>query len=358
MQQKDNKLRFEGQSIFIGIDVHLKSWTVTILLEHSSHKTFSQDPEAVVLAGYLNKNFPGANYFSAYEAGFCGFSTHEALLTQGIHNIVVNPADIPTTDKERQQKEDRRDSKKIAKCLRNGELEGIYIPNEFELGLRSLVRYRRVLVKEITRNKNRIKSFLYFEGITIPQELNSASRHWSNRFSEWLRSLSLKTEYSKMVINDFLDVTRYLRSNLLKIDRFLRAEYKRKGEVGSQIRLLRSVPGIGLTGGYTFLTEIGDITRFKNLDSLCSYLGLIPSTNSSGEKEVSGGITKRSNRFLRGMIIEASWVAIRIDPSMAQCFNLLCGRMQSNRAIIRIAKKLVSKIRYVLKNNTEYVCAI
>jgi len=69
-----------------------------------SYKTFTQDPQPQILRNYLEKNFPNANYYSAYEASFSGFNNHRELLNLGIKNIVVNPADIPTTDKERKQK--------------------------------------------------------------------------------------------------------------------------------------------------------------------------------------------------------------------------------------------------------------
>jgi len=357
MQTKGNTLSFEGQAIYIGIDSHLKNWTVTIMLEHSTHKTFSQNPDAKDLANYLHRNFPNGNYYSAYEASYCGFSIHRSLESYGIHNIVVNPADIPTTDKERKQKEDRRDSRKIAKSLRNGELQGIYIPSSSMVEFRNLVRYRRTLVKEITRNKNRIKSLLYFYGINIPLELDTASRHWSSRFSNWLRSLTMTTDYGKMVLNNILDTTEFLRSNLLKIEKILRNIYD-KSEFSFQLKLLRSIPGIGIISAFTFLTEIGNINRFKNLDSLCSFVGLVPSTHSSGEQEKTGSITSRSNKPLRSIIIEAAWFAIRLDPTMALAFNNFRNRMRPSKAIIRIAKKLLSRIKYVLKNETEYEYAI
>jgi hypothetical protein len=114
MEKKNSKISFKGQNIYVGIDVHLKSWKVTILLTHSYYKTFSMNPSSQELKQYLVKNFPGGNYFSAYEAGFFSYSIHRELLIEGIQNIIVNPADIPTTDKERKQKEDKRDSRKIA----------------------------------------------------------------------------------------------------------------------------------------------------------------------------------------------------------------------------------------------------
>ncbi|GHV48724.1 hypothetical protein FACS1894181_05300 [Bacteroidia bacterium] len=109
MQKQRNKLNFEGQNIYIGLDVHKTSWTVCIMTKELEHKRFNQKPSAKDLAGHLEKNFPGGTYYSAYEAGFCGFHARLELLKCNIHNIIVNAADVPTTHKEKAHKDDWRD---------------------------------------------------------------------------------------------------------------------------------------------------------------------------------------------------------------------------------------------------------
>ena len=88
MQTQATKLNFEGQNFFVGIDVHLKSWTVSIVTDHLTHKTFTQPASAEVLSNYLKRNFPGGIYHSVYEAGFCGFWSHYMLTEMGINSIV------------------------------------------------------------------------------------------------------------------------------------------------------------------------------------------------------------------------------------------------------------------------------
>ncbi len=151
MQTQINHLNFEGQNIYAGFDVHLKSWQVTIMSDQMTLKTFVMPPKPEVLSDYLHSNFPNAIYHSAYEAGFSGLWTHYKLQELGINNIVVNAADIPVTQKERLQKEDRRDSRKIARSLRNGELTSIYIPSIETLNDRSLLRSRAYLVEDMVR---------------------------------------------------------------------------------------------------------------------------------------------------------------------------------------------------------------
>jgi hypothetical protein len=95
--QVTKKIDFTGKSLFIGLDVHKKSWSVTIVVDGIEHRTFTQPPEVDTLQKYLEKNFPVGSYYSAYEAGFCGYGIHRQLNSAGIKNIVINAADTPTT---------------------------------------------------------------------------------------------------------------------------------------------------------------------------------------------------------------------------------------------------------------------
>ena len=136
MREQRNKISFRGQKIYVGIDVHLKSWSVTVLSETSVLKKFSQHPSPEALYGFLTRSYPGAEYHSVYEAGFCGFWIHERLTALGIDNIVVNPADVPTKSSEKLRKTDTVDSGKLARSLRANELKGIYTPDSGQISLR------------------------------------------------------------------------------------------------------------------------------------------------------------------------------------------------------------------------------
>lgn len=357
MRTQSNKLDFTGQNIYAGFDVHLKSWRVTIMTEHITHKTFSQPPSPEVLYQYMLKNFPGGTYHSAYEAGFCGYWIHNKLKSLGINSIVVNPADIPTTDKERDRKDDTRDSIKIARSLRNNELVPIYVPSLKTLEDRTLVRTRSMLVGDITRYKSRIKSFLYFHGIEIPESFSQKKSCWSKHFIDWLENIEMIERSGKESLNLHVTTLKNLRTSLLQINREIK-ELSQTEFYKEMIILLMSIPGIGLITAITLLTELENINRFNNIDNLCGFIGLVPSKHSTGEKDRTGNITKRGHSILRDAIIESSWVAARIDPALIKCYNSYCKRMEPNKAIIRIARKLLSRISYVLKNKQPYVCAI
>lgn len=193
MRREVTKESFKDQSFFIGIDFHKKSWKVTILGEQYAHKTMSQDPRASILARYLKSHFPGATYQVVYEAGFSGFTSCRGLNQLGIDCIVIHPADVPTSQKERLQKTDKSDSRKLARALRNRELKAIDVPNQELEADRALVRQRFRLVQDISRTKNRVKSLLLQFGINIPEHISSVqSRHWSKVYTNWLMSFRLK----------------------------------------------------------------------------------------------------------------------------------------------------------------------
>jgi transposase len=357
MKAQVTKIDFTDQNIYAGFDAHLKSWKVTVMADDIVYKTFTQPPKPEALFNYLKENFPGGTYHTAYEAGFCGYWIHDKLVSFGVNSIVVNPADIPTTDKERVQKEDKRDSRKIARSLSSGNLTPIYIPSLKTQRDRSLLRTRTMLVRDLARYKNRIKSFLYFYGIDIDSSFTNPQSHWSNRFMSWLESIDMGEESGKEALNVLISECKNLRTSILNITKQVRRLSQTETYQG-RVVLLRSIPGIGLLTAMIILTELETIRRFRNIDKMCGYIGLVPSTKSSGEKEKTGDITPRGHNVLRTAIIESSWTAIRNDPSLMKSYVSFIKRMDENKAIVKIAKKLLSRIRFVLTNNKPYICSI
>ena len=91
---KISKLDFTGQQIYVGMDIHKKSWSISIFTDTLEHKTFTQPPHIEVLVKYLKRNFPGGTYKSVYEAGYSGFWIHDRLQAHGVQCLIVNPADV------------------------------------------------------------------------------------------------------------------------------------------------------------------------------------------------------------------------------------------------------------------------
>lgn len=358
MLTQNSVLDFKGQNIFVGIDVHLKSWTVTILNEELMHKTFTQPACAETLCNYLKRNFPGGNYNSVYEAGFSGFWTHYRLKEMGINNVVINPADVPTSQKEQLQKDDPTDSRKLARSLRSGDLKAIYIPDPSTLEDRSLVRMRATLVKDMVRFKQRIKSFLYFYGISYPAQFEKSGSHWSERFMKWLsEEVALQHDSGTHALRILVQEAEQHRKLLLEVLRKIRL-LSRSEKYVRDIALLRTIPGIGLITAIVFLTEIENIKRFENTDHFAGFVGLVPNYHSSGERANNGEMTFRGHNTLRKSLIESSWFAARFDPALMMSYHSYIKRMEPNKAIVRIARKVLNRMYYVLKNKMEYVSGV
>src|SRR5487761_2427221 len=181
-----------SNDFFIGMDVHKKSWTITIRSADLFLENFTQPPCAQTLINHLHHKYPhDAKFFSAYEAGFCGTSIHEQLSKAGIQNIIVNPADIPATDKEKKNKTDLHDSRTIAKNLEKGTLTGIYIFSQPLQQLRALNRIRALRVKDLTRANNRLKSFLKYFDISYAVACTNKNDKITARTLRYLQHVTL-----------------------------------------------------------------------------------------------------------------------------------------------------------------------
>ena len=352
MEKQNKLLDFTGYQLYIGIDVHLNQWTVTIRMKDLELRTFSMNPSPQKLLEHLKKNYPHGDYYSAYEAGFCGFWAHRQLTKLGINSIVVNPADVPTTHKEKTQKRDKRDSRKLARELADGSLQAIYIPTKQQESLRLLSRLIVQISKRTKQLKNRIKQFLHTQGIILPQR--SEISHWSGRFIHWLKSLEFEHDEARYYLDQLLIGLEQARKQKTQHLRKIRSRISDN----KIIHYLRTVPGVGLITAFTFYTEIIDIFRFQKLDHLISFIGLIPSVEASDKKEKIIGLTNRCNKYLRYLLVEATWVAVRTDPALTLAFQNLLKTKSKQRAIIRMTKKLVNRMRHVWQNQQQYVIAV
>ena len=200
--------------LYIGIDVHKRQWSVSIFTANMHHKTFSQAPYPSTLKSYLDKHFKGYEVICAYEACKFGFWIHRELKSFGYECLIVNPADIPTTNKESSEKTDPVDSRKIGKALRGGFLEGIYVPDEELEGHRQLFRYRKRLWADLVRVKNRIKDKLLNSGIGMPPQYDNP--YWSKAFLVWLTKVEFPSVATRRVLDLLLEQYDKIRSHFMK----------------------------------------------------------------------------------------------------------------------------------------------
>ncbi len=346
---KVNKLSFAGETIYCGLDAHLTNWKLNLLLGDMQIGKFSQDPNPEQLCKHLQKNYPQAKFKIVYEAGFCGFGIQRSLTKLGLDCIVVNAADVPSSDKDRKRKDDKRDAAKLSRELSKGQLQQIYVPGVEMEQYRTLVRQRHRLVIDQTRCKSRIKHMLMFSGLSV----SDPKKNWSKKYIKQIEELSCQSAALNtavtLALNEYKHIRDVIKQALLSI-----RTLSKQSPFSDVQPYLQSIDGIGLINGMVIQTEIQDIYRFKTFDKLCNYAGLVPDISSSNDITIVKGVTRRRNEFLREALIESSWQLIAKDPVMLMKYNEYKKRMRPNKAIIRIAKHLLSRISYVWKHQQLY----
>lgn len=350
-----NKISFSGQKIFVGIDVHKRKWSVATITESGFERVHTQNASAQELIDFLHRHYPDGDYVAVYEAGFTGFSTYYSLAEAGIECFVIHPADVPTTQYENVMKTDKVDCLKLAKSLRAGLLNGIYIRPKDSIDERGVVRIRRAIIKDLSRYKIRVKHLLMSNGVILPEQFDKRRGScWSGAFIAWLKSDIKLLSSTRRSLDLLIAQVERMRLAQLQATRELRS-LSRTEAYRENYDLICSVPGIGGIVAMTLLTEVHDISRFSNERQFASYLGLVPTSHSSGDKTIHGEMTFRGNKDLGPMMIEAAWIAIRNDIGLASSFSQYCRKMKSQQAIVRVARKLSNIIIAVLKNKRKYV---
>jgi len=341
---------FKGENFYIGLDVHKNTWSVTVRTSNFEIAHFSQPPQPKALFSYLQKRFPCGSFHSAYEAGFCGTSAHTELCRLGIDNMIVHAADIPNTDKEKKNKTDLHDSRAIAKYLEKGLLNPIHVLTNEQQELRSLYRLREIEVRNTTRAVNRLKGFIYFTGIKVPEEF-SDQKGFTIKKLLWLKKLELSTPVGTTCLQQYIQDYKDQRSKVNLVTRQLRKYVIQI--FADAYRNLVSIPGIGSIVAIALLTEIGDFRRFDNPKEYCSYLGMIPWEQSTGDQVKTKGSQPRCNKHLRPMLVEAAWMAIRKDSGLLLYYKRHAAS-NNKHAIMKVARKLALMAKGVVIKNQPY----
>ena len=342
---------FSGKTIYVGIDVHKKDWQVGQFhggLVLGNHRMGANSGE---LIDFLKKRYPGATLRCVYESCAWGFNLQRQLSAAGIECIVVHAGDVPGSDKEKKNKTDKVDAAKLARHHAAGLLKAIDVPDEELQKERNLMRFRKKLVGDLTRSKNRLKSLLKFQGIDIPANMDNS--HWSKNFITWIEQQAAKDKLLQDTVELMVEEVKLQRQLLVKTERKIRLLMSSE-KYAAKTKLLSTVPGVGPTMAALFLLEVGEIKRFKGFDRLNNMVGFYPGSNSSGDKDIDTGISKRKHKQLRTMLVEAAWQAVRQDPAMLEAYEQLTKKMKGNEAIIRIARKLLRRMRAVLISSVEY----
>lgn len=345
---KYNKRVPEGENVFIGLDLHNRQWHVTIRTFDIELSSASINGSWQSLRALLDR-YCGHPLSVVYEAGYFGFWLHDLLVEYGAQCIVTPPSLIPQESGNR-VKTDSRDSRKLALLLAKGMLKRVWVPSPQERSERQVIRRRRQLVRDRVRTQNRIKAELRFYGLALPEHHGK----WSKLFVENLSRLRFDSRWQQESFSCLLEQYRFFTSQIEHQNRLLKklSETERYRE---RVRILRSVPGIGLIAAMELLLELQDVERFRRAEELAAYVGLTPSQHSSADKIRMGRITRAGKASVRATLVEAAWYLIGKDQAMRQKYERIKMRAGAKRAIIAIARKLLLCTRRLLLDEQMYV---
>jgi transposase len=235
-----------------------------------------------------------------YEAGPTGYELHRLLASLGVACEVVAPSLVPVASGDR-VKTDRRDSRRLVRLYRAGELVAVRVPTPAEEGCRDLCRLRGKAMWDRRRARQRLQSLLLRRGLVYRD-----GKSWTLRHRQWLRSLhfdeaALASTFAHMLA---MVEERELRVGAIEGDL---SAYQQQGLFADQVARLAAYRGIDVLGGLTLACEVCDWRRFPAAARFMGFVGLVPSEYSSGATQIRGRITKAGNVHVRYLLIEAAW---------------------------------------------------
>ena len=290
--------------LYVGMDVHNDSIAVAIAPSRSTEvRSYGiiggEHDDVLKLIKKLAAAHPEAVLQFCYEAGPRGYPLCRFIRRLGYPCLIVAPSKVPRKPGDR-VKTDRRDAEQLARLFRAGELTGIYVPDPQDEAIRDLIRARFQVAKAQHRARQQLKMFLLRHNL------------------RYLAEIKLPFPAQQIVFQEMLNVITDATSRLERYDQEIeRAVPGWRWEPA--VRALMALRGMALLHAATLVAELGDFNRFEHPSQLMSYLGLVPSENTSGEDRQQGGITKMGNGVARRALIEAAWqyrAPARISPHL------------------------------------------
>jgi len=331
----------QASTLFVGLDVHKETIAVAYGAEEREAEVVflgTSGTRQCDIDKLIRKlQAKGKTLPFVYEAGPCGYWLYRYLTKKELKCWVVAPSQIPKKAGDR-VKTDRRDAVQLARLLRSGDLAPVYIPTVEDEALRDVVRAREDALKDLKAAKVRLKAFL------LRQDIRYEGRAtWGPAPLRWLATVVCPTPAQQIVFQEYVravsDHTERLRRLAAELPALVQSW--RWLPVVEAIQALR---GVQFIAAVTLLAELGDLTRFENPRQLMSYLGLVPSEHTSGERRRQGSITKTGNSHARRVLVEGAW-AYRYPAKVSRHLQLRLEKVPqaiqdiSWKAQVRLCKR-------------------
>ena len=235
-----------------------------------------------------------------YEAGACGYGVYRHLRAKGFDCMVVAPSKIPRA-KGNRIKTDRRDAMQLARLLRSGDLDPIYVPSEEDEAIRDLTRAREDAMIAQKKARQRLNAFLLRHGFRY-----SGKKHWSGVHLRWISDIAMEHPAQQLVLEEYIDTVRCCSERMKRLTAQVQ-QFVSQWRMAPVVDALQALRGVSLITAATSIAELGDLRRFDHPGELMSFLGLVPSEHTSGDQVRRGGITKTGNGHVRRVLVEAAW---------------------------------------------------
>lgn len=316
--------------IYVGLDVHKDTIAIAIARGRepaSVLKVIRHD--WVTLIQTLDRIGPRERLRLCYEAGPTGYDLARQLNQHGYCCQVVAPSLVPTRPGDR-IKTDRRDAARLAQFLRSGDLVEVKIPEAQTEAMRDLERARDDAKKAERVARHQLDKFLLRHGRSWSQGTKWTKKHWS-----WIRAQQFPEEVLRRVQQDYVTTVEQATQRVERLDKDI-AEMVEQWALKPLVLSLMALRGVQLTTAVILAAEIGDFARFTSPRNLMSYLGLVPSEHSSGQRRSQGRITRAGNGHARRIAVEASW-NYRFSPRASKAIQK--RREQVSAEVRSIAEK-------------------
>lgn len=331
----------------IGVDLHKKIITVCVMNEKLSvlaRKTlYCDQPDQIV------EFFRQFRPFKVVVEATASYHWFVELLEPLAEKLVLaNPKKLRVIA-ESTKKTDRLDAQVLAEFLARDMVPEAYIPTPRQRQHRALVRHRQYIRSRMTAVRCKLRRIL--------SDYNADRRD--------LFSAKLGREYTKQVA--LSDADRFVVGQLWADHEHYA---KQLDELGSMLKefakkaphrekearaVLKTVPGVGAVTIEVVLSELGDITRFRNAKTVCAYAGLAPIVRQSGGKKAKDlAISKEGSGLLRWVLVEASWRMVHTSLKWRRVFERISKRAGGKRAIVAVARKLLCVVYAMLRTMTPY----
>ena len=297
--------------ISIGLDVHLNSISASSLNIDTGEVTqrrFDGTDTKGLIEWILSFRQRAR---AVYESGFSGFALKRILDAAGIPCIIaaVSKLSRPAGDR---VKTDKRDAAFLARQLAACNIVSVHVPSLEREGMRDLSRTLDVVRENLVSAKLRVVQTHYRYGLRYDGE--GSKKAWTIRWLSWATSLSMPSLGAQHAYDFHMAEALRLIDEKKRIELLIKDwcdDESIKGKVDS----FTAIKGISKVAAFCLISEIGEFSRFSKGSGFSSFLGLVPSENSSGETIKRGNITRTGNEHVRKSLIESAWCFTRVKTS-------------------------------------------